>query len=137
VDYTVPFGAFGGVGARGFELTATDFGPAPQSTLDQLSAAGRVSFSPVQQKTTALETFAVGGANYDIRIAALDTSNDGAMNYDTLVFFDQTQGILPGPFSPPSTGPAYVKRRFSQAELTPNFRGIEDGPVCLWSRVPE
>jgi predicted AlkP superfamily phosphohydrolase/phosphomutase len=34
VDYTVPFGAFGGVGARGFELTATDFGPAPQSTLD-------------------------------------------------------------------------------------------------------
>ena len=24
------------------------------------------------------------------------------------------------------------QRRFSQAELTPNFRGIEDGPVCLW-----
>jgi predicted AlkP superfamily pyrophosphatase or phosphodiesterase len=109
VDYTVPFGAFGGVGARGFELTGTDFGPAPQSTLEQLNATGRVSFSPVQQKTTALETFAVGGANYDIRIATLDTSNDGTMNYDTLVFFDQTQGILPGPFSLPATGPAYVK----------------------------
>ena len=71
VDYTVPFGAFGSVGARGFDLTATDFGPAPQSTLDQLSTAGQVSFSPVQQKTTALEIFAVGGANYDIRVAAL------------------------------------------------------------------
>jgi predicted AlkP superfamily pyrophosphatase or phosphodiesterase len=117
VDYTVPFGAFGGVGARGFDLTATDFGPAPQSTLNQLSAAGRVSFSPAQQKTTALETFAVGGANYDIRIAALDTSNDGTMNYDTLLFFDQTQGILPGPFSPPSTGPAYVKRSDQRSSL--------------------
>ena len=26
---------------------------------------------------------------------------------------------------------ASLKRRFSQAELTPNFRGIGDGPVCL------
>ena len=30
-------------------------------------------------------------------------------NYDTLVFFDTTNGIQPGPFTLPSTGPAYVK----------------------------
>jgi hypothetical protein len=118
VDYTVPFGAFGGVGARGFELTAIDFGPAPQSTREQLSTAGRVSFSPVQQKTTALEAFTVGSANYDIRVAALDTSDDGAVNYDTLVFFDQAQGILPGPFSLPATGPAYVKQSDKRSSLS-------------------
>src|SRR5262249_15883548 len=43
-----------------------------------------------------------------ISIAALDTTNDGVTNYDTLVFFDQA-GIQPGPFVLPSTGPAYVK----------------------------
>ena len=109
VDYTVPFGAFAGLGARGFELSGLDLGPAPQTTLDQLQAAGRTSFSPVRQKTTTLETFTVGGVNYDIRVAALDTSNDNAVNYDTLVFFDQTRGIQPGPFSLPATGPAFVK----------------------------
>jgi len=31
------------------------------------------------------------------------------MNYDTLVFFDQAQGIQPGPFALPATGPAYVR----------------------------
>lgn len=35
VDYTVPFGAFGGLSARGFSLTAADFGPAPATTRDQ------------------------------------------------------------------------------------------------------
>lgn len=93
VDYTVPFGAFAGLGARGFELSGLDFGIAPQTTLDQLEAAGRVSFSPVLQKASPLETFAVGGVNYDIRVGALDTSNDSAVNYDTLVFFDQSRGI--------------------------------------------
>jgi predicted AlkP superfamily pyrophosphatase or phosphodiesterase len=109
VDYTVPFGAFGGVGARGFSLTAADFAAAPQSTVDQLVAAGHPSYSQVLQKITVLETFAVGGITYNIQTAALDSTNDGNVNYDTLAFFDTTIGIPPGPFTLPSTGPAYVK----------------------------
>jgi len=38
----------------------------------------------------------------------LDSSDDAIVNYDTMVFFDQTQGIAPGPFELPATGPAYV-----------------------------
>ncbi len=109
VDYTVPFGAFAGIGAQGFSLRASDFSAAPTSTVNQLVQAGRAFFSPVLQKTTSLETFTVGGVAYDIRVAALDTTNDARVNYDTLVFFDARQGILPGPFSLPSTGPAYVR----------------------------
>ena len=109
VDYTVPFGAFGGVAAQGFNLTAADFSPAPSTTTDQLTNANQVSFSPVLQKTTQLDTFTVGGANYTIQVAALDTTNDNSINYDTLAFFDANEGIQPGPFSLPSTGPAYVR----------------------------
>jgi hypothetical protein len=109
VTYTVPFGEFGGISAQGFTLAASDFGPAPQSTVDQLNAAGKVSYSPVLQKLTAFETFTVGGVNYTILVAALDTSDDSQLNYDTLVFWDANQGIQPGPFQLPSTGPAYVK----------------------------
>src|SRR5262249_49287730 len=64
---------------------------------------------PVLQKTTFLETFTTGGAINHINVAALDTSNDGVANYDTLVFWDDATGIQPGPFAPPHTGPAYVK----------------------------
>ena len=109
VDFTVPFGAFAGQGARGFSLTSAEFSAAPQTTLDQLAAAGRTSFSPVLEKTTPLESFNVTGAAFSLRVAALDTSNDSTTNYDTLVFFNATQGIQPGPFTLPSTGPAYVK----------------------------
>jgi predicted AlkP superfamily pyrophosphatase or phosphodiesterase len=42
-------------------------------------------------------------------VAALDTTNDNRVNYDTLVFFDTTRGITAGPFQAPSTGPAYAK----------------------------
>ena len=107
VDYTVPFGEFGGVGARGFSLTHSDFVAAPASTINQLAAAGKNSFSPVLQ--SALETIAVSGINFNLQAAALDTTDDGVTNYDTLVFFDTTNGIQPGPFALPSTGPAYVK----------------------------
>jgi predicted AlkP superfamily pyrophosphatase or phosphodiesterase len=112
-DYTVPFGAFAGVRAQGFSLTAGDFSPAPATTTEQLTAAGRISFSPVLQTTSPLETFTVGGVTYTILVAALDTMDDQATNYDTLVFFDATIGIQPGPFSPPATGPAY-----EQVDLT-------------------
>ncbi len=118
-DYTVPFGAFGGVGSQGFSLTAADFSPAPTTTTDQLTGAGRTSFSPILQKTSPLETFTVGGVTYTILVAALDTTDDHATNYETLVFFDATSGIQSGPFTLPSTGPAYeqVDRKSSPLYL--------------------
>src|SRR5262249_33649189 len=109
VDYTVPFGAFGGVGARGFVLGQSSFGPATAETLARLAAAGKTSFSDVLQTSAPIETFTAAGATFKILVAALDTTDDGAVNYDTLVFFDQTLGIQPGPFALPATRPAYVK----------------------------
>lgn len=109
VDLTVPFGAFAGAAARGFSLTSSDFSPAPAGTSAQLLVAGKTTFSPVLEKTTALESFSVTGAAFNIRVAALDTTNDGVTNYDTLVFFNAAEGIQSGPFALPATGPAYVK----------------------------
>src|SRR5262249_4737663 len=82
-------------------------------------AAGHPSFSPVLQKTTPLETFSVGGQTYTIQVAALDTTNDGTTNYDTLVFFDAGHGGIVGPFTaaPLGTGPAYVKASTMQSCL--------------------
>jgi predicted AlkP superfamily pyrophosphatase or phosphodiesterase len=117
VDFTVPFGAFGGIGAQGFTLTAADFTAAPDATVTQLSAAGRAGFSPARQKTTALETFTVGGTTFTMHVAALDTTDDGVVNYDTLVFFDAAHGIQPGPFVLPATGPAYVKASDARSSL--------------------
>ncbi len=50
-----------------------------------------------------------GGTSYDIKVAVLDTTDDNMMNYDTVVIFNQAEGIQPGPFALPSTGPAYIK----------------------------
>lgn len=120
-DYTVPFGAFGGLGAQGFSLTQSNFASDP-AVAAALQAAGRFSFSPVLATPTPIETFSCASVptatctsaatqdlKYAIRVAALDTTNDNKVNYDTLVFFDTTRGITAGPFPPPSTGPAYVK----------------------------
>jgi predicted AlkP superfamily pyrophosphatase or phosphodiesterase len=121
VDYTVPFGAFGGLGARGFALTAGSFAPAPQPFIDQLAAAGRASHSPVRV-TAPLETVfcsptttgtcgtavTAGWVRYDLAVAALDTTNDNVVNYDTLVVFDTNVPIGPGQFALPATGPAYL-----------------------------
>lgn len=131
VDYTVPFGEFGGVSAKGFTATAANFGPAPAGTVAQLQAAD-VSYygTPLQfngtvsvngQTSQGLDTFylddGAGGPRvyYVIQCVALDTTNDGVTNYDTLVFFNFNyvtntgEGIQPGPFALPSTGPVYVK----------------------------
>jgi predicted AlkP superfamily pyrophosphatase or phosphodiesterase len=122
-DYTVPFGAFGGVGAVGFPLNAGNFAADPVVTA-QLQAAGHFSFSPVLVTPTPIETFfcasttaatcgTTGSATLDlkfeIRVAALDTTNDGVVNYDTLVIFEKTRGVESGPFQAPATGPAYVQ----------------------------
>lgn len=120
-DYTVPFGAFGGIGARGFSLSQADFASDP-AIAAALQVAGHFSFSPVLATPTAIETLSCASAptatctnaatfdvKYAIRVAALDTTNDNTVNYDTLVFFDTTGGITAGPFHAPSTGPAYAK----------------------------
>ena len=121
-DYTVPFGAFGGIGAQGFSLTSANFAP-DAAVATALGAAGHFSFSPVLATPLPIETFSCSSAQtatcstnaatfdqkYAIRVAAIDTTNDGKTNYDTLVFFDATRGITAGPFHAPSTGPAYAK----------------------------
>lgn len=116
VSYTVPFGAFAGVGASGFSLTAANFSPASSQIVSQLKNARRVSYSPIQQAALS-DRFTVGGVSYDIQVAALDTTNDRKTNYDTLVFFDAQIGIPAGPFSLPSTGPAYVRVRDRRSSL--------------------
>ena len=55
-DYTVPFGAFGGLGAVGFTLNAGSFAADPIVTA-QLQAAGHFSYSPVLVTPTPIETF--------------------------------------------------------------------------------
>jgi predicted AlkP superfamily pyrophosphatase or phosphodiesterase len=109
VDYTIPFGAFGGVGGKGFSLNASNFTLDPSQAETGLKALGRQSFSPV--KVANLETInsvTGGGGPYNLEVAAIDTTNDNVTNYDTLVFFDASKGII-GPSSLPSTGSAFVK----------------------------
>lgn len=115
VDYTVPFGTFGGVAARGFSLTASDFSDAASAIATQLAAAGKQSFSPV--KVAALETIPAsgsgsltgGGGAYNLQTAAIDTTDDRTINYDILVFFDADRGIQPPSSQLPSTGSAFVR----------------------------
>src|SRR5262249_51380212 len=117
-DYTVPFGAFGGLGAQGFELTAASFVAADPTLTGQLAAAGHVSQSPVRVTAAPVETVfcapaviaTCGTSNasgrtlrYDIKVAALDTTDDHVVNYDTLVFFEATAGVPSGPFALPSS----------------------------------
>jgi predicted AlkP superfamily pyrophosphatase or phosphodiesterase len=120
-DYTVPFGAFGGLGAQGFVLAAGSFVAADAALVAQLAAAGKASFSPV--RVAVVETVFCspttgncGTSNaegrtlrYDIRVAALDRTDDAAVNYDTLALFDSNAGVAPGPFALPATGPAYAR----------------------------
>jgi uncharacterized repeat protein (TIGR01451 family) len=109
VSYTVPFGEFGGQGAKGISLTATDFGTAVQSTLDQLKAIGKASFSPVLQTKVAIDSFTISGVKFDFQVAVLDTTNDSKVNYDSIVIFDAAQGIKAAPATLPSTGSAFLK----------------------------
>src|SRR5262249_46554837 len=69
-------------------------------------------------KTTALQTLPVlGGATYTINVVAIDTTNDGVVNYDTLIFYDPNNGGILTPSSPPpNTGPAIVKASAQQSQ---------------------
>lgn len=146
-DYTVPFGAFGGIGAQGFSLSQANFAPDP-AVATALQAAGRFSFSPVLATSTPIETFSCSSAQtatcssaatldikYAIRVAAIDTTNDGKLNYDTLVFFDATRGITAGPFAPPSTGPAYAKFGGENAPFFFDGSGAKVGAAYFVSQL--
>src|SRR5262245_55232082 len=108
VTYTVPFGAATAPFQKGFPLVAASFTPAAPQLVTDLTTAGHPSFSAVLQAN--LETFTSGGQTYDIRVAALDTTNDAVTNYDTLVIFAANHGSILGPFTatPLGTGPAYI-----------------------------
>lgn len=146
-DYTVPFGAFGGLGAQGFSLSQADFTPDP-AVAAALQAAGRFSFSPVLATATPIETFSCASVptatctsaatqdlKYAIRVAALDTTNDNKVNYDTLVFFDATRGITGGPFKPPATGPAYAKFGGENAPFFFDGSGAKVGAAYFVSQL--
>jgi predicted AlkP superfamily pyrophosphatase or phosphodiesterase len=116
VDYTVPFGSFGGIGTTGFTLQPSNFSPAPAALTAQFAAAGRQSTSPIL--VANLETIPstgagslIGGSSraYNIQVAALDSTGDGVTNYDTLAFFDANQTIPVGTQALPSTGAAFVR----------------------------
>ena len=115
VSYTIPFGAFGGQGAFGFQLTAASFRDAAPELVAALRASSRAPFFGAV-KVADLETIAVNGITFAIDVAALDTTDDAVQNFDTLVFFDETNGITPGPFALPRTGPAYVKASNERSE---------------------
>src|SRR5262245_58384333 len=141
VDYSVPFGAFGGIGAQGFERTAANFAPATPALVEQLRAAGHRSHSPVL--TAAVETVLCsptgscgsGTLVYNIRVAALDTKNDRRTAYDLLVFYDEAVGVLPGPFALPSTGPAYVRENGTSGKFYFEGSGNKVGAAYYVTRL--
>jgi phosphodiesterase/alkaline phosphatase D-like protein/predicted AlkP superfamily pyrophosphatase or phosphodiesterase len=113
VSYTVPFGAFGGVGGTGFSLTAANFSVSNTQAVTGLTALGTTSYSAV--KVASLETIngtaLTGGStktNYVMQVAAIDTTNDGVANYDTLVVFDANVGMQAAA-TLPATGSAFIK----------------------------
>lgn len=148
VDYTVPFGAFGGIGAQGFKLAAADFSDDDGTVAAALAAAGRPSRSPVKL-TGVLESIVCGDTTFNcvfgtatnaqrpllftIRAAAIDTTNDRTVNYDTLVFFNAS-GVTPipsGPFALPSTGPAYAKVGGPSAKFYFEGSGLKIGAAFI------
>jgi predicted AlkP superfamily pyrophosphatase or phosphodiesterase len=134
VDYTVPFGAFAGIGAEGYVKTGADFVADDGTFTAQLAAAGKLSYSPVRVSgpigvtlsgppvstffcSPAATSSPCGASSaartlpFTVKAAAIDTTDDGTTNYDTLVFFNAdapAPQIAPGPFTLPATGPAYA-----------------------------
>jgi len=152
VDYTVPFGTFGGVGAQGFKKSAADFTADDGRVTAALAAAGRISYSPVKV-TGVLETFVCGDTTahcsagssptaarpllFSIRAAAIDTSDDATVNYDTLVFFNSSAAtpIASGPFALPSTGPAYARAGGAAAKFFFEGSGLRIGTTFVVSTL--
>jgi len=117
VDYTVPFGAFAGVGGKGYS-----FGTGGIALTVLTSAANDAGVDVSQQLapfgvtargdiyTAPLEVLTIGGRTYDMRLLAIDTTNDGAVNLDTVIVYDANVGVLPGPFALPRTGASVLRK---------------------------
>ena len=71
----------------------SNFTPATQATIDRLKTAQQTSFSPIQIINKSLDKFTVNGVNFDFQFAAIDTTNDGKVNYDSIVVYDAVAGI--------------------------------------------
>lgn len=115
VDYTVPFGAFGGLGAKGFSLDASNFTIEAGEAIDDLEDLGIRSFSEV--RVAELEDIPAqgqgsltGGSSntYDLQVAAIDTTDDRVTNYNQLIVFDANRGIEAPTDVAPSTGSAVL-----------------------------
>jgi predicted AlkP superfamily pyrophosphatase or phosphodiesterase len=110
-DYTVPFGTATSPFQKGFELSAASFSAAPAQIVTDLAVTGHPSYSPALQAN--LESFTTMGQTFNMRAVALDSTNDGTANYDTIVIYNDVAGQrIVGPFTaaPLGTGPAYIKR---------------------------
>lgn len=105
VDYTVPFGAFAGLGGKGFTYSFADFSPASATLLNQLTSAGKSYVGTVY--ALSMETNTVGGKAFNTWAAAYASTTPGV--YDSVVFFDNAVGITTGSGILPSTGSAFVK----------------------------
>src|SRR5262245_3148772 len=110
VDLTVPFGTATSPFQKGFQLNAGSFAAAPAQIVTDLATAGHTSFSPPRQ--ASLESFTAFGVAYSIKAVAVDTTDDGQVNYDKIVIHNDVAGqrIL-GPFTaaPLGPGPAIIK----------------------------
>ncbi len=136
VDYTVPYGTFNGPATEGFALTSNDFSAATATVLNQLAAAGITSTSPVKVASLG-SSFTVGANTFNIQAAAIGTTTAGS--YDSLVFFDSTQGIIaPSTVSLPATGSVIVKasdQKSSPFYLGTNSTGGEVGTAFYLSNL--
>jgi hypothetical protein len=72
---------------------------------------------------------------FAMKAAALDTTDDGQVNYDTLAFFAENLGVFPGPFAKPSTGPAYAKAGGSSALFYYEGSGNKAGTAFYVTRL--
>lgn len=121
VDYTVPFGAFAGISTAGFSLDRGAFSE-DKDVAQAVKATGRTSYSKILS-TGVVDAFSCASqlpatcstgtpgldVGYQIRVAALDSTDDGVKNYDTLAFFDAKTGVVSDDAKAPSTGSAFAR----------------------------
>ncbi len=111
VDYTVPFGAFAGIGAQGFSLMGTNFNQNPTGAIIDLLDLGVAFYGNVQvadlENISGSSLFGGSSQDYDIQAAAIDTTNDNRVNYDRVIVYDANTGITINDVSP-STGSAFL-----------------------------
>ncbi|NCR12748.1 MAG: hypothetical protein GPJ24_07650 [Microcystis aeruginosa SX13-11] len=134
VDFTVPFGTGANLPARGFGLSGANFTEAPAGVASNLVSLGIPFFGTV--KVASLETISgIAGAagddfdqeedfgreipapsttisggsdrSYDLKAAAIDSTDDNVVNYDRVIVFDANAGITINN-APPSTGSAFL-----------------------------